>query len=160
MRRPLAPLLAALVFLSANTLAFATTFIVNVGGSKLTFTPQTLTIQPGDTVTFVNKGGLHNVLADDGSFRCARGCDGFPGGNGKASSTNWVANVTFPTPRKIGYFCEIHGAPGQGMFGTINVQAPQPPPPVVPAPLGGWALLAVLLVLATLAHSIGRRSSR
>lgn len=110
--------------------AQATTVIVNVGGSAgLAFSPQTVDIAPGDTVVFVNKGGFHNVKADDNSFRCARGCDGQPGGDGAASSSNWVASVSFDTPGSIGYYCEIHGQPGQGMYGTIFVQAPQPPPP-------------------------------
>ena len=45
------------------------------------FWPQTLIISVGQTVAFVyyadsTPTGLHNVVADDGSFRCARGCDG------------------------------------------------------------------------------------
>jgi len=69
---------------------------------------------------------LHNVVADDGSFRCAHGCDGQPGGNGGASSSNWVVSLTFNTAGTIGYFCEVHGAPGEGMFGTIIVQPATP----------------------------------
>jgi plastocyanin len=122
--------LAAVVALLAATAADAATFIVNVGGnSPPTFNPKTITINAGDTITFVNKGGLHNAKADNGSFRCARGCDGQPGGNGASSSSNWVASVTFPTPRTVGYYCEQHGAPGIGMYGTIIVQ------PLVPVRL-------------------------
>jgi plastocyanin len=32
--------------------------------------------------------------------------------------------VAFPDPGTAGYHCEIHGAPGAGMFGTINVTTP------------------------------------
>ena len=45
------------------------------------FHPDTLTINAGDSVTFIALDddlivtGPHNVVADDGSFRCARGCD-------------------------------------------------------------------------------------
>ena len=107
--------------------AFAQAAIVNVGGTNLAFAPQTITITVGGTVTFVNKGGLHNVVADDGSFRCAHGCDGDGhGGNGNATSSNWVASVTFTQAGTVGYFCETHGAPGTGMFGTITVQAATP----------------------------------
>ena len=113
-----APLLAAALL--AHTCAGATTFLVNVGGSALAFSPKTLTISAGDTVTFHNKGGTHNVAANDGSFRCAHGCDG-SGGNG-TPSTNWTVSVRFDTPRTIGYFCETHGSPGNGMYGTIIVQ--------------------------------------
>lgn len=123
MRRSLVVLCALL----ATTAARAATFFVNVGGDiPPTFSPKTLSIHAGDTITFVNKGGLHNVKADDGSFRCARGCDGQPGGNGAASSTNWTASVTFTQSGRVGYYCETHGAPGQGMYGTIIVQAPTP----------------------------------
>jgi plastocyanin len=54
---------------------------------NMRFTPSSLTIVAGDTVTFQNGGGLHNVMSDPGSitmFRCANGCDG-AGGNGAVS---------------------------------------------------------------------------
>lgn len=143
--------LVALIGTFACTSARADIFIVNVGGGGNAFNPQTISIRPGDTVTFVNKGGYHNVVADDGSFRCAQGCDGQSGGHGGASSSNWVASITFDNAGVVGYFCEIHGAPGEGMFGTINVNAPSPPP-VAGIPLGGWtwnALLAAALMFVT-----------
>ena len=87
-----------------------------------TFSPSNLTIEVGDTVTFVNTGGLHNVEADDGSFRCAEGCDG-QGGNGNPSSSAWSATVTFNNPGTVDYFCEVHV--GFGMTGTIVVQQGQ-----------------------------------
>jgi plastocyanin len=117
----------ALCLLAGSSLAQATTFIVNVGGARQVFVPQTLTIHTGDVVKFVNAGGFHNVVADDGSFRCARGCDGDGnGGAGGASSANWVVSLTFNQTGTIGYFCETHGMPGGGMFGTIIVQATTP----------------------------------
>lgn len=92
--------------------------------SNMTFTPSSLSIAAGDTVTFKNGGGLHNVASDPGAvttFRCANGCDG-AGGNGDPSSDAWSAVVTFRTAGTIGYFCEIHGAPGGiGMAGKITV---------------------------------------
>ena len=94
--------------------------------SNLTFSPSNLTIDAGDTVTFQNGGGIHNVVSDPGSvtsFRCANGCDG-AGGNGNLSGASWSATVTFPTAGTIGYFCQAHGAPGgSGMSGTITVNA-------------------------------------
>lgn len=107
--------------------ASATAHLVNVGQPMNSFAPQTLTIAVGDTVTFVNKGGEHNVVADDNSFRCAMGCDGDGhGGSGTPSSAPWTATVTFSTPGDVGYYCEIHGQPGAGMFGTIHVDATTP----------------------------------
>ncbi|MEP7042793.1 MAG: plastocyanin/azurin family copper-binding protein [Dokdonella sp.] len=110
--------------LAATVPAFATDHQVAVGGSGLVFTPQDLPpIAVGDTVTFTNAGGFHNVVSDPGavtSFRCANGCDGDgAGGNGNASSAGWTATVTFPTAGTIGYHCQIHQ--GSGMVGTITV---------------------------------------
>jgi len=141
------------------------TAIVNVGGMTNTFSPQTVTINVGDNVTFVNKGGFHNVVADDGSFRCARGCDGDGNnGSGNASSSNWVASVTFNDAGTVGYFCEIHGMPGVGMFGTITVigAAPPPPPPPDPTAVPGgnasfYALLSCALALVAAARLRRRR---
>jgi len=149
-RRPMRLLSAMLFCLMAAGMAHAKTSIVIVGGQGLTFSPQTLDIDAGDTVTFLNFGGVHNVVADDGSFRCAHGCDNDGhGGNGSATGQLWSVSVDFPNPGKVGYFCEVHGAPGDGMFGTINVNAvaPPPPPPPLgpdPIPLGGAWLLALL----------------
>jgi plastocyanin len=119
------------VALLAASATHASTFVVDVGGNNPpAFTPQTITIIAGDSIAFINKGGLHNAVADDGSFRCARGCDGDGhSGNGTASTSNWVASVKFSSPGTIGYYCEEHGAPGQGMYGTIIVQ------PLVPVRL-------------------------
>ena len=94
--------------------------------SDLTFSPSSLTITAGDTVTFRNGGGFHNVVSDPGSvtsFRCANGCDG-AGGNGNLSSLSWSATVAFPTAGAVGYFCEAHGSSGGvGMSGRITIQA-------------------------------------
>ena len=65
---------------------------------------------------------MHNVRADNDSFRCANGCDG-EGGNGSPSSSGWSFTRTFNSPATIPYYCEIHGAPGGfGMTGTITVE--------------------------------------
>ncbi|WP_460728489.1 cupredoxin domain-containing protein, partial [Lysobacter rhizosphaerae] len=102
--------------------------------SNLTFSPKNLTIAAGDTVTFRNGGGLHNVTSAPGAataFRCANGCDG-AGGSGNPSSASWSATVTFPVAGMVGFYCEIHGSPGVGMAGTITVTGAPPPPPPPP----------------------------
>jgi plastocyanin len=97
-----------------------------VTASGMSFSPKNLAINAGDTVTFRNDGGLHNAASDPGSvtmFRCANGCAG-AGGNGNPSSALWSATVSFPTAGTVGYYCEIHGAPGGGgMSGTITIAA-------------------------------------
>ena len=95
-----------------------------------------MTINAGDTVTFVNGGGFHNVVSDTHLFRCANGCDG-SGGNGAPSSSAWSSTVTFSTVGTFGYFCEVHGSVGSGMAGTIVVQSP-PSVPIGPAFTGAW----------------------
>ena len=139
--------LALLTLLLGAPQVSASTFFVVVGGQSLSFSPQTLDVVAGDTVTFLNFGGVHNVVADDGTFRCAHGCDNDGhGGSGAASAQLWSVSIVFPNAGTVGYFCEVHGAPGIGMFGTINVApAAPPPPPLVPSavPLSAGALAAV-----------------
>lgn len=95
--------------------------------SNNTFVPSNLTIQVGDSVRFVNQGsGLHNVIEDGGAFRCAEGCDG-QGGDGDPSSADWSFTLTFPTAGTIGYYCDVHGSPGVGMIGKIQVITPGAP---------------------------------
>ena len=82
------------------------------------FWPERLTIAPGDTVSFIYWAdtvptGLHNVVADDGSFRCARGCDG-EGGDGTPVNYNqgFGFTRTFSKPGFVGYHDEVSGAKG------------------------------------------------
>lgn len=97
----------ALVLMAAGALpARAATHDVTVGPG-LVFSPATLSIQVGDTVTWTNAGGLHNVAANDSSFRCAEGCDD-DGGNGNVSNESWSFSRIFNTPGTIDYVCELH----------------------------------------------------
>jgi plastocyanin len=86
-----------------------------------TFSPRTVTINVGDTVTWNNGGGTHNVKFDDGSFEEPS----------SPSFSSWSVNRTFNSAGEFRYFCEQHGAAGgSGMSGTVIVQgAEQPPPP-------------------------------
>ena len=94
----------------------AATHDVNV--VNFAFSPRNLTIQAGDTVRWTNQGGVHNVVADDGSF-----------GN-ELSSAGWIFEVTFDEAGENPYFCEAHGGPdGSGMSGLVSVQGGPPPPP-------------------------------
>src|SRR4051812_26400913 len=112
----------AFVLLIAASSASAATHNVSVGGTYSSggytypqngFVPAAITVDVGDTVTFTNAGGTHNVDADDEtSFRCANGCDG-AGGNGDPNGTTWSSTITI-TPamagRTIGYHCDVHGS--------------------------------------------------
>jgi plastocyanin len=89
--------------------------------SNFQFAPRELTVHPGDTVTWVNQGGFHNVAADDGSFRCAEGCAGTAG---DPSAAAWTFTQTFTAVGRRQYYCEVHGGPGgSGMSGVITVEA-------------------------------------
>jgi plastocyanin len=116
-------MILACLLIPVSSWAGSTNHTVTVGGSGLTFSPSSLSIAAGDTVTFVNAGGFHNATTNPGavtSFRCANGCDA-TGGNGAPSSAAWSGLVTFPTPGTASYFCEVHG---QIMSGVINVTVP------------------------------------
>lgn len=110
------------------------------------FVPSELTIQAGDTVRWSNQGEHpHNVHADDGSFRCAKGCDSMAASGpeayhgpdpppenspGDPSADNWSFALTFNEPGEIPFHCQTHGAPGGiGMSGTITVLPAGDPEP-------------------------------
>lgn len=87
------------------------------------FSPSQLEVAVGDRVIWQNAGGFHNLRADDGSFRCAEGCDR-EGGDGDPSATLWSSTRTFSNAGSLRYFCEVHGGPGgSGMAGMILVRA-------------------------------------
>ena len=85
------------------------------------FTPARLVVRRGDTVTWRNTGGFHNVAADDGSFQCAEGCDG--NGSGDPSAVLWTFSRSFTAAGDVPYHCMVHGGSGgRGMSGVIVVE--------------------------------------
>jgi plastocyanin len=116
--------IAILALLTFSRLCWSANVTITANGD-LTFSPKTVTINVGDTVTFKNAGGFHNVVADDNSFT-----------NGAASSNNWSFAHTFTEAGTFGYYCAEHGAPGSGMHGTITVKSAAPPPTTIT--LGGY----------------------
>jgi plastocyanin len=115
------------------------------------FSPAVLTIDVGDSVHFYQYAdtmfsGAHNVVADDGSFRCALGCDG-EGGDGTPRSDsvctfrgcghsppNLFMNFTreFDVPGVVQYHDEVTGAPGVIYVGV------SPPTPIDSGYTGTW----------------------
>jgi plastocyanin len=116
-------LLAVGTFLLSAAPASAASHTVVMGGAKgLVFDPASLTIQPGDTVTF-NVGQLppHNVIFESvpGGDKALAASLSHKGLEGTGSS----ATVTFPADAPAGdysYFCMPHR--GAGMVGKIVVQ--------------------------------------
>jgi plastocyanin len=69
----------------------------SVGIDNFAFTPETLNVKTGATVTFVNHDDIpHLVVAVDGKYRS------------KALDTNDKYSVTFDKPGEYAYFCGLH----------------------------------------------------
>ncbi len=117
--------LESVLILFVATAAPAAEFTVEARANN-SFVPSQLTIQVGDTVVFRNAGGLHNVQANNGSFRCANGCDHL-GGNGNPSANAWSASLTFDSAGVVDYNCAVHSA--AGMTGRITIVGGNPDEP-------------------------------
>jgi plastocyanin len=103
-----------------GTVAVAEEFQVIV--QDFEFIPADLEIEVGDSVTWTNAGGVHNVNAP-GFFRCANGCDG-EGGNGNPAPNPWSFTRTFNSEAEIAYQCDSHVV--LGMVGSLTVRAAGP----------------------------------
>src|SRR4029079_11569366 len=114
LQRRSAVLAIAVLLLAFASAAGAITVDVEVGGPNgLAFSPKNVTIHAGDTVRWTNLGGVHNVHADDNSFRCSNNCTN----NNDVSGNLWVATHTFNAAGTFLYYCDQHGNPGGGAFG-------------------------------------------
>jgi len=121
MKNALLPAALAGVLLGAGSArAIDRTVFVTDGA----FDPKDITIDPGDTVTFKAFGntGLHNVHANDDSFRCAKGCRGDGSGASGDPAKEWSDTLAFNTPgAHIPYKCDPHAE--FGMVGSITVNS-------------------------------------
>jgi plastocyanin len=104
-------LLLTVVILLSN-FSFATNHTVNTQG--MTFVPQSITITAGDSVTFINTGGFHNVNGTTATFPSNPA--GFSNPTGVTSG--WTYVHLFTTPGTYNYQCDPHIP---GMVGTIIV---------------------------------------
>ncbi len=102
-------LLLLLLFALAAPAAQAAEHFVAIDSDNLSFEPAVLTIEVGDTVTWTNDGGLHNVVADAASFT-----------SGPPSTDLWVYSHTFNAGGEVPYHCAVHV--DQGMTGTVIVE--------------------------------------
>ncbi len=80
------------------------------------FDPENITITVGDTVTWTNLEGFHNVNGDQSIF--PDNPESFSSGG--ASSGNWVYQHVFTIPGIYDYQCDPHA--GLGMVGTVTVE--------------------------------------
>jgi plastocyanin len=160
--------LAAALAIAFAPAALAAQHAVTI--ANFAFSPSSITVKAGDSVTWTNNDGTtHTATADGGSFDT-----GDIGGGSTAS-------VTFKTPGTFAYHCAIHST----MHGTIVVAAAAsptpratqppagtprpgstPPPTDAAAPSSrsdatpGALALTVLLAAAAVGLEIGRRRSR
>jgi plastocyanin len=129
--------LPSLGLLCIASSALAASHTVLVGGEYAYFGPSSLTINVGDTVTFTNIGGPHNVHADDNSFRCAVGCDG-TGGNGDPSSSHWQDTITFSQAGDVHYRCDPHAPVMTGVIHVVEAGGTPTNVPITSGFSGAW----------------------
>ena len=136
----------ALVGAGLGSTVLAADHGVDIAG--FAFSPQSITIAVGDTVTWSNADAQgHTATADDGSFDTGT----IAGGTSKSA--------TFSTAGTFTYHCKIHPA----MTATIVVAASTTPPatdtlaPDAPASPSDGAPLAILVLAALGGLAIGRR---
>lgn len=87
--------------------------------SGLSFTPNNLTINAGETVQWQNQSGVHNVNGSQATF--PSNPQSFF--SGTAAAAPWTFDFTFTIPGTYQYQCDPHS--GVGMNGTITVVEPQ-----------------------------------
>jgi plastocyanin len=97
-----------------------------VTATNYQFSPRAVTINQGETVTWANGGGSHNVVIEAESFEQ-------PSPEAPPGAPNWPVTHQFNTPGTFTYFCRPHRT--LGMTGTVTVN-PAPPPPGSPPPGG------------------------
>ena len=121
-RGVLALLLAAIVLFVLGSLEMARGATHAVAIADFAFSPATLTITAGDTVTWTNEDQIeHTATSTTGAF------DSDLLGQGESYS------FTFMTPGTYAYLCTPHPT----MTGQIVVQAAAPAPTAAPSAAGG-----------------------
>lgn len=106
--------LMILVSACLNLLQAQTNHAVSVQSNF--FSPASLTITQGDTVTWENLGGFHNVNGSQATY--PDNPEGFI--NGNASNAAWTYTFVFNIPGTYEYQCDPHV--GLDMIGEITVE--------------------------------------
>jgi plastocyanin len=84
---------------------------VTVAIQILSFVPQDITVPVGTRVAWVNDGGRHQIVADDGSFQSQQ-----------LTTAQQKFVYQFRRPGVFPYHCFFHGgAGGKGMSGVVTV---------------------------------------
>jgi plastocyanin len=124
----------------------------SVSAVDFDFNPKSISINPGDSITFTNNGNVaHTATADNGSFDTGSLAPG-------DSKT-----ITIKAPGTYPYYCKFHGGPGGvGMSGTVVVgkggKVSGAAAPQTATPLSLIAIVGGVLIVAGLV--LGRRRAR
>ncbi|MDB0007194.1 plastocyanin/azurin family copper-binding protein, partial [Flavobacteriales bacterium] len=113
--------LTLLTFFSICTIVKSENHTINAGAYY--YSPEILTINVGDQVTWVNDGGLHDVNADENT----QTGESFNNPESFQSNTTNIAGATiythtFTIPGTYNYDCSVGSHAAQGMVGQIIVQ--------------------------------------
>ncbi|HAB35809.1 MAG TPA: hypothetical protein DCE58_04320, partial [Cryomorphaceae bacterium] len=100
--------------LALGFMAFATNHAISVVNNS--FSPAALTITAGDTVTWTQVNGVHNVNGSTSTF--STNPSSF--GNGAAAGGTWTYQYVFTTPGSYQYQCDPHAS---FMTGSATVTA-------------------------------------
>lgn len=107
--------LAAAVLLAAPASAVDQTITAQ---PSIQWSPDEVTIDQGDTVTWNNAGGTHNVEFDDGSYTEPP----------TPRPDDWSVNRTFDTPGIFRFHCGLHGQAMSGVVRVRDATGTVPPP--------------------------------
>jgi LPXTG-motif cell wall-anchored protein len=137
--------LSLVLALGPASMAGAATKTVSIGDNF--YSPASVTISVGDTVTWTNNGAApHTVTADNGSFDSSPGC---PANVDACMQPGDTYSHTFSAAGTFGYSCKVHG---QSMSGTVVVQGgggggtePGPSGTLPNTGAGGGTFLALLI---------------
>jgi plastocyanin len=84
---------------------------VTVAIQVLQFVPPDITVPVGTRVTWVNDGGRHQIVADNGAFKSQ-----------ELTAARQKFMYQFRRPGVFPYHCQFHGGPGgKGMSGVVTV---------------------------------------
>jgi plastocyanin len=125
--RHLAALAAGIVaaLLATGLPASASNQQIAAHSSDFTWVPSHVDIHTGESVTWSNDDGPHNVCVfKPGSSGDA--CDEFRNGDPHLDWSSYTNSHTFTVAGTYNFFCQVHGSKtGAGMSGTVTVTADQ-----------------------------------
>jgi plastocyanin len=123
--------------------------------SNLAYSPGSVVVHPGDTVTWTNKDQIaHSVTADDGSFDAAGPLCG-PSITLNCLQPGQSYSHPFASSGTFGYHCRVHSS----MHGTVVVAAVAVTTPTPTGPVATTALSSTTSTPSTSGSGIGSPGS-